>query len=823
MDSPDVAWRRAVAVTTSESLLADLKRLPLLTPEQLARVESAARTGTHPPDRVLNRLVEKGWLTAFQGEAILQGRGATLVFGPYVLLDAIGEGGMGRVYQARHRRLGRVDALKVIRADKIASKVIAKRFLREIRLTSTLEHPNIVRAMDAGEVGTQLYLATEFVRGEDFGTIVRRDGPLSIADACLVVYQTALALQHVHDRGLVHRDLKPTNLMRETATRTVKLLDLGLSGVYEPANQESLAGQLTGDGVILGTPDFMAPEQAHDPHGVDIRADLYGLGCTFYFLLTGRPPYSGSTVDKLMAHAASPVPPVVLPAGPTPPALATIVARLMAKRPEDRYQTPHDLTVALMALRPGPHADPSAADPLVESRPPVDEWQSEFDQLVALDGSSSHHAALSPSPAAGGPSGGRRWGGPVVGLLVAAVILAVTIQLSRRTSPPPDPPPNPVVEESPAEELRALVKGERNPAEDRDTLRKRVVEFRARHPGSSLGASAAGVLRRLPSPLDRLSFAPEADAGPPVVRLAGTGPPAVWLGFTPTDGRLFVARRRGVLEEWLLPAATETGRFRALADGDDRETAVVAPDGRVAVGVTDGALVVLTDATGRVRTVGVVTPVRLAAVAPDGKTVVAVFADPDERLGRVDLDSGRITGTLDSPSGKVAALAVSPDGRTCLLAGGEVLRVVEIASGKETGTFTEMKGAGVPGGIFGPNGQRVYLIGVGVGVGRYVPGNTLPEVRYELPDEVLPPSAFNPWRPRPRHARPTCVAAAADEGAVAIGTRAGGVHVFAAATGKATQEYLFATPVRALAFSTHGRVLAVALDDGSVLLVPLRP
>src|SRR6185437_1616975 len=276
-----------------------------------------------------------------QAEMLLKGKAPSLIFGHYVLMNRLGEGGMGAVFQARHLRLGRIDAVKVIRSDKITSKLIARRFLREIRLTADLNHPHIIKALDAGQVGPQLYLATEYVRGEDLTATVRRDGPFSVADACLAAYQTALALQHIHERGFIHRDLKPSNIMREERTRTVKLLDLGLSGSLNGMPETgSYAGNLTRDGVMLGTPDFMPPEQARDPHGVDIRADLYGLGCTFFYILTGRTPYEGSAVEKLVQHASSPPPELVLPKAPTPPALAAIVARTMAKRPEDRFPTP---------------------------------------------------------------------------------------------------------------------------------------------------------------------------------------------------------------------------------------------------------------------------------------------------------------------------------------------------------------------------------------------------------------------------------------------------------------------------------------------------
>ncbi len=395
-----------MAAQTSHTLLAELRRLKLLTDEAAARV-SAARAAR--VDQLARLLVEAG-LTRFQARIALSGQASRLVFGPYILLDKIGEGGMGVVYKVRHARLGRIDALKVLRTDKVGSKTVAKRFLREIQLTSSLEHPHIVRAYDAGTVGKQLYLATEFVNGTDLATHVQTRGPLSVADACLVVYQTALALRQVHEKGLVHRDLKPSNLIRDHATRAVKLLDLGLSGFSRTVADPGTGLTLTRDGVLLGTPDFMAPEQVQNPHAVDIRADLYSLGCTFYFLLTGKPPYSGTPVEKMYYHGFAPPPILALPQGLVPPAgLSEILSRLMAKRPEDRYQTPQALMEALLALRPGSasHSGTMTHSVTVATPPPLEELPSgQFEHLLSHHGSTDEACS---QRATGDGRGGVPW------------------------------------------------------------------------------------------------------------------------------------------------------------------------------------------------------------------------------------------------------------------------------------------------------------------------------------------------------------------------------------------------------------------------------
>ncbi|MFO0799252.1 MAG: serine/threonine-protein kinase [Gemmataceae bacterium] len=450
---------------TADTILAALRRVPLLSASQLRRVEEAASRGHHPAERVVGRLVEKGWATKFQADALLADKADTLVVGPYLLVDLLGEGGMGRVYKARHVRLGRVDAVKVIRADKLASRTLARRFAREIRLTACLEHPHVVRALDAGEVGGRLYLATEFIDGQDLGSTVLHDGPLTPADACLVAYQACQALQYVHECGLVHRDVKPSNLMRERATRVVKLMDLGLSGVRAGDAATSMAGGLlTTDGVMLGTPDFMPPEQARNPHGADIRADLYGLGATLFFLLSGRPPYAGSAVEKLMAHASQPVPPVVTPGGPAPPPLAALVTKLMAKNPDDRYPTPAAVAEALLGLRAGARADvvaPAAAQAAGPVEPsdvlPAEAWQSEFEQLV--DEAESQAKARVRPPRTYRPTRWR-WVLPAAAVTLGLGVLVASGVLGRNPSPPVEQPPPPP---TPAEELRDLRARSRRP------------------------------------------------------------------------------------------------------------------------------------------------------------------------------------------------------------------------------------------------------------------------------------------------------------------------------------------------------------------------
>jgi hypothetical protein len=209
------------------------------------------------------------------------------VLGEYELLERLGAGGMGEVYRARHRRLGKLVALKVIRkTDPYAAEALA-RFRREMEAVGTLDHPHLVEAQYAGEQDGVLYLVMKLIDGVDLHELVKQRGPLPSAEACELIRQAALGLQYLHEHRLVHRDIKPSNLMR-TPTGTVKVLDLGLARFRSGSSDQDL----TQPNMMMGTPGYLAPEQILNAANVDIRADLYGLGATFFYLLTGRDPFS---------------------------------------------------------------------------------------------------------------------------------------------------------------------------------------------------------------------------------------------------------------------------------------------------------------------------------------------------------------------------------------------------------------------------------------------------------------------------------------------------------------------------------------------------
>ncbi len=279
----------------------------------------------------------------------------------YRVLGLIGHGGMGAVYKAEHRKMERLVALKVINPAFVSSPAALERFEREVKTAAKLSHPNIVAAHDADAAGDLHFLVMEFVEGMSLDRFVASKGPLPPNVAANLIYQAALGLQHAHEKGMIHRDIKPQNLMR-TRDGSIKILDFGLARlatqalqsaglVEENATAPERPADATRAGSLLGTPDYIAPEQATDAHAADIRADIYSLGCTLYFLLTGEPPFAGGTMlDKLHAHKTCAPTPIQLRRPEVPDELAAVLDRTLAKDPAERYARPADLAKALKPL-----------------------------------------------------------------------------------------------------------------------------------------------------------------------------------------------------------------------------------------------------------------------------------------------------------------------------------------------------------------------------------------------------------------------------------------------------------------------------------------
>jgi serine/threonine-protein kinase len=426
-----------MAVATLANFVDGVLQSQLLDARQCDELQ-ALQASVENTRELVHELVRRDWLTAYQVNQILQGKGGALTFGPFILLERIGEGGMGRVFKVRQKMLDRVIALKVIRKQYLDNPKIIQRFLREIRAAGQLSHPHIVRAYDADEINGTYYIAMEFIDGDDLAKLVKEKGPLGVEQACEYIRQAALGLQHALERGMVHRDIKPANLLvartvaapshsplapgpeerlrasngpikrpsnhdikrssgiirRSEIARlypwgVVKILDLGLVRCDDPMTGKALT-HLTQVGAVMGTPEFIAPEQARDSHTSDIRADLYSLGCTLYFLLAGQPPFpTGTMTEKLLQHQLNEAEPVgqarrakllerqqMHGSGRQEGIIGVsaeveeVVRRLLSKLPEHRYQTPIELASELqgilkqmtpgsLAKKPAPIAGPA--------------------------------------------------------------------------------------------------------------------------------------------------------------------------------------------------------------------------------------------------------------------------------------------------------------------------------------------------------------------------------------------------------------------------------------------------------------------------------
>lgn len=297
------------------------------------------------PTELLTRMVEAGMITQFHADKLAAGKYKGFQIGSYLILDQIGTGGMGQVYLAEHSAMRRLVALKVFPPYSADDAVAKERFLREARAAAALDHPNIVRVFDLCQEGRLLYLVMEYVEGISLQALVAKHGPLEVSAACQYARQIAFGLQHAHELGFVHRDIKPANLLLDRAG-VVRILDLGL--VRSEADADSGLTRKLDSRSILGTADYVAPEQAVDSSNVDIRADLYSLGATLYFLLAGRPLFpDGRTAQKLVWQQIKDPVPIDRLRPEIEPALAIVIHTLLQKRPEDRYQNPVEVFEAL--------------------------------------------------------------------------------------------------------------------------------------------------------------------------------------------------------------------------------------------------------------------------------------------------------------------------------------------------------------------------------------------------------------------------------------------------------------------------------------------
>ncbi|MGC8640290.1 MAG: serine/threonine-protein kinase [Isosphaeraceae bacterium] len=346
-DSPDTGSH-----SVSE-FLGNLERSGILTDSEILDIKSCLRSSPQlrKSSVLAEWLVEEGRLTDFQARRLLVGKTTGLVFGRYILLDRLGKGSMGRVLKARHRLMDRVVALKVVSPAYVSSLHSVARFLREMKIVGMLDHPNVVRAFDADQQDNSPYIVMEYLEGEDLERVLRRRGMLPPDEVVEYITQAAWGLAHAHEKGVVHRDIKPTNLFLTTAG-AVKVLDLGLGAFVDVSNHEVKALD-TDEGFVVGTTDYMSPEQISG-RPIDARTDLFSLGCTMYRLLTGTYAFPGMTkLDRLARRLHEPHVPIteVRPNLPTP--LVTALDRMLALQPEERVSSAVEVAEWMELMIPG--------------------------------------------------------------------------------------------------------------------------------------------------------------------------------------------------------------------------------------------------------------------------------------------------------------------------------------------------------------------------------------------------------------------------------------------------------------------------------------
>jgi eukaryotic-like serine/threonine-protein kinase len=374
-----------MSVASVTLLVEEFQRLRLLEPTQQAELTERLQR-RYPEVRELAReLVRRDWVTPFQLQCICQGRGRELLIGPYLVLDRLDNGAIGPLFKARHEHMKRLVALQVVREERLARPDAVARFHKDVHAAGKLTHLHIAHVFDVAQMGRIHYIVLEPLEGLDLDRIVCQFGPLPVERACLFLRQTALGLQHALEKGLWHHDLKPSHLFvtrrpGHTApltiadfadTRTdsdslcdsvVKILNLGLTSLQPTAGSPRPPHAEREDAGTVRTEDCMAPEQKLGVHPADVRANVYSLGCTLYYLLTGRVPFPGGDAKEKQARHRSEVPiPVERLRPETPPKVVAVLRRLIAKCPEDRYQTPAEAADAL-AVVSGINGNETAAD-----------------------------------------------------------------------------------------------------------------------------------------------------------------------------------------------------------------------------------------------------------------------------------------------------------------------------------------------------------------------------------------------------------------------------------------------------------------------------
>jgi eukaryotic-like serine/threonine-protein kinase len=359
---PNYYGLASMAIVSNDTLLNMVQECNLLTADRLkellALVERRGGDGSDLP----KMFVERGWFSTYQMNLLLAGRGEELIKGPYIVIDRLNNSSRSEVYKARHLAGDYFVALKMIGADKIGTPEAVSQFLQKMAALAELEHPNVVQICDADQAGDSFYCAMEYLEGTDLASEVVREGKLAPALASEYIRQAALGLQCAYEHNLVHRDIKPANLLlvRDDGSRIsgapvdsgapplIKILDWGLAALRPPQTSTEHAPPPANEHSLIGTADYLSPDQAMNPESVDIRGDIYSLGCSLYTLLTGQAPFSGSSLmQKALQHMTAEAVAVEKLNPEVPRGLGNIVRRMMAKEPKDRFQTPASAALAL--------------------------------------------------------------------------------------------------------------------------------------------------------------------------------------------------------------------------------------------------------------------------------------------------------------------------------------------------------------------------------------------------------------------------------------------------------------------------------------------
>lgn len=349
----------------------------LLTAEEITELIESLPSDRRPQDseQLARELVRQNKLTKYQAEQIHAGKTKLLVLGNYVVLDKLGQGGMGIVLKAEHRRLKRLVALKVMSPSVVKTPDALRRFLREVEAAAKLRHPNVVATDDANEARGIHFLVMEYVEGSDLSILIKKNGPMSVQEALPCILQAAKGLEYAHAQGVVHRDIKPANLLLDSKKR-IKILDMGLARIEGATDGQA---ELTSTGAVMGTVDYMAPEQAISTRRADARSDIYSLGVSLWYLLTGKCVYNGdSLMAKLLAHRDAPIPSLHEFNNAIPRSVDDVFRRMVAKQPADRYQSMSEVIRDLEACLPGSSSPLGVSMPATPKNAVLDSFLSQL-------------------------------------------------------------------------------------------------------------------------------------------------------------------------------------------------------------------------------------------------------------------------------------------------------------------------------------------------------------------------------------------------------------------------------------------------------------